>query len=1070
MRGKSHVFLWSILFLLCFFSAALAENGNLLKNSSFDQLDSQGLPADWYTEAWYTSEGYTTYSVETEEDGGKIAMIHNIGENDARFAQQVQVEPNTVYRLSGRIRASDIPDAGWGANLSVAGLYSRTDGLYDTGDDWVDVSLYGQTGKDQTSVTVYARLGGYSGESKGYAWFTDLRLEKVDRVPSDVLVDLWFTLPASGMDDFSDDDEGDFAEDSVSSAAWPYLIALGVLYSLCLLAFAAASRQSGKDLPASGKKSLSWPVFLGLAGSLFLHLFLSGRISGYEVDINCFRSWGATMAAVGPARFYASAGFCDYPPAYMLVLGLNQLILSGLKSLFGGVLPAWLPDTVILKLFPSLCDLFTAWLVYRWACENRMRPGQAGILCLLVAFHPLLILNSACWGQIDSVLMVLLLLVVRRALQKRWDWVFPLYILAVLVKPQALMVGPLGLIALIIALRQGDHLLRKRVFTGILVSLITAVAIILPFGIRQSPGWLLELYGKTLSSYAYASVNAANLYYLFGLNWVSVDRESSFPVCLVLILFSLAWAGMTILKGRKHPETPVCLPWLEPTLMGVFSLFFLICALARLSWSVCGYGAMALVFAILIPRFVRGKLQDLPFLCGLLLLLLYALGIKMHERYMFPAVGLLFLAWLIRQDRRILFLLAVLTPVLVVNEGIVLDNSIRLGAEYGHLNLDTEGLARFLSAVLLLASGFGLYIASGLELSPETRHRLQTLQNRLHLQNDPDLDPAAYTTSASLNWKRADTFLVLGITLAYSVLCFLNLGSTKAPQNPWMSTSTDESVILDLGQRHEDFSMLYYCQVSYNDFQVDVSDDLVHWTSYPAEMKEGLCFRWLYLKPTWTSDGQTVYVPASSYSSVQKLSGRYIRIRPDQIGLKLNEVLFRETETLQDADGQLRMVSGKTIPYNILEQTGAVKDSPLYSSAEALHDEQDTLEGEPGWFNGTYFDEIYHARTAYEHLHHQYPYETTHPPLGKVIMSWFIAIFGMTPFGWRFAGALAGILMLPVIYVFGKQLTGKTISGALPCGLLALDCMHLTQTRICSASCAWIWSRKRKAVCTGSSS
>ncbi len=54
---------------------------------------------------------------------------------------------------------------------------------------------------------------------------------------------------------------------------------------------------------------------------------------------------------------------------------------------------------------------------------------------------------------------------------------------------------------------------------------------------------------------------------------------------------------------------------------------------------------------------------------------------------------------------------------------------------------------------------------------------------------------------------------------------------------------------------------------------------------------------------------------------------------------------------------------------------------------ENLIDEQDTLEGEPGWFTGTYFDEIYHARTAYEHLHGIAPYETTHPPLGKLIMA-----------------------------------------------------------------------------------
>lgn len=120
----------------------------------------------------------------------------------------------------------------------------------------------------------------------------------------------------------------------------------------------------------------------------------------------------------------------------------------------------------------------------------------------------------------------------------------------------------------------------------------------------------------------------------------------------------------------------------------------------------------------------------------------------------------------------------------------------------------------------------------------------------------------------------------------------------------------------------------------------------------------------------------------------------------------------------------------------------------LYSDANNIFDEQDTLEGLPSWWNSTYFDEIYHARTAYEHLHGTAPYETSHPPLGKVIMSLGIAIFGMVPFGWRVMGALAGILMLPAMYLLGKQLTKKSSFAFAAALMLALDCQHFTQTRI----------------------
>ena len=54
----------------------------------------------------------------------------------------------------------------------------------------------------------------------------------------------------------------------------------------------------------------------------------------------------------------------------------------------------------------------------------------------------------------------------------------------------------------------------------------------------------------------------------------------------------------------------------------------------------------------------------------------------------------------------------------------------------------------------------------------------------------------------------------------------------------------------------------------------------------------------------------------------------------------------------------------------------------------------------------------------------------------------------MTPFGWRFSGALFGALMLPVMYLLVKLLTKKTPLSAMAMGLLALDSMHFTQTRI----------------------
>ena len=235
------------------------------------------------------------------------------------------------------------------------------------------------------------------------------------------------------------------------------------------------------------------------------------------------------------------------------------------------------------------------------------------------------------------------------------------------------------------------------------------------------------------------------------------------------------------------------------------------------------------------------------------------------------------------------------------------------------------------------------------------------------------------------------------------------------------------------------------------DFSFAVSDDRIDWSEeYWAQMDQGQCWKWKYVTESYPAANSERNYYNSDLDHVVHLDGRYVRLTARNLGLTLNEVIFRDAE-------------GNNIPAKIISRTGAIRESELYSDPERLTDEQDTFEklpeyfgdeetqdapAQPGWWNSTYFDEIYHARTAYEFLKGSVPYETSHPPLGKVLMSACVAIFGMTPFGWRFAGAVAGILMLPGMYLLGKQLTKKTGIAAFACLFMALDCMHLTQTQI----------------------
>ena len=79
------------------------------------------------------------------------------------------------------------------------------------------------------------------------------------------------------------------------------------------------------------KKLNKGALWLVLGGAFVLRLLLAAVTEGYSYDMGCFGAWASRMAAVGPANFYEEGYFCDYPPAYMLVLGA----LGGFANLFG---------------------------------------------------------------------------------------------------------------------------------------------------------------------------------------------------------------------------------------------------------------------------------------------------------------------------------------------------------------------------------------------------------------------------------------------------------------------------------------------------------------------------------------------------------------------------------------------------------------------------------------------------------------------------------------------------------------------------------------------------------------
>lgn len=984
----------------------------LLKNGDFSRLESNGLPEEWYTDAYIYTAGYTSYDV---ADG--VVTITNHALNDARFAQWVSVEPDSLYCFSGLVRANAVQ--GLGANLSVDGVYVFSDSYFDTGDEWKEVKLYGRTGDRQTSVTLFARLGGYSGESMGSASFKNLSLVKVDSVPLGYTAHNWYqAAPAV-----------EYEEDSQDAAAWPYLVLIAALFVAVCIWVSDNALDNGNELNKPALNPWLKTVFMLLIAAA-ARIAIAITVPGYGVDIGCFTAWANTMLDNGAADFYVSGIFCDYPPGYILVLGF----LAWIGDVFG------IGTTELLIKMPSIvCDVATAALIYAYA-RKYTSEKSAFTVSALYAFNPLTFISGAAWGQADSVMAMLIVLVVILALEKRWYAALPVYMLSVLMKPQALMFGPLGLLALIVHLiKERDKKLQRDVLIGIGLAAVTALVIILPFSVKQeNPLWIFTLYSDTMGYYDSATVNACNLYFLFDKNWVNVDNLIAWYIRVAAMLLLMGGAAAAAIKEKCFGKQ-----------------FFKEKKAALAAWGICAvcatvfsvvpmyfdtFGTLVIFFAVAgtAMLYISGKdIRHLPLLGAVLLLALCNFGVMMHERYLFASVALLALACITERDKRVYFLFAFVTANVFLNVGFVLDRGVRIGGVDGHLNApafgiesDSASLEYFVSAVNCLLTVYAVYTATMICcLNKPLVCENKRIANKISLPvaqkaEDRIIEPDGRLQRMNIK----DWALMLGVTVIYAAVAFVNLGSTVSPQTMWQSGSFDEIVVLDLGETRT-VNMLYFGGIHQvdSDFVVQMSDDGVNWSDeYQAEMSVGNCFKWQYVRESYEYDERISY-----YNTPLKLTGRYVMLSSRNIATSLYEVIFRDPDTQE------------IFPVSVIEGNG-----------EALIDEQHTFEGEPGWYNSTYFDEIYHARTGYEHYlamqgdYTYHPYETSHPPLGKVLMAFAISIFGMTPFGWRFAGTLAGVLMLPGMYMLAKWLTKRRIGAFLAMFLMATDLMHFTQTRI----------------------
>lgn len=922
----------TLLILLCS-SVALADQA-LVSNGGFDEVSSNdGLPEGWYYEAWYTEEALGLARVDSIDGNNAVYLFCGSGGNDARVCQKITIKANSYYKLTCRVKTENV-SGGAGANLAIDGSLAKSEGVYGTSDGWTTLELVGKTAKKQTELIVCVRIGGYGALSEGSAWFDDVNVEKLASFSGDA-VDFSTATVDSGDEDTDTSGE-------IPGVGYMMLALLATALAAIIVCRRYIETNNQNDLAHGGARDSFWLAVI-LAGAFVLRCILSLIFFGHSTDINCFMAWAYNLAGSGISGFYTSGMFADYPPGYMYVLFIIGKLANALGIPYGSAGYA-----LLTKMPGILSDLLAAYLIYRIARRADKNPRtmdpRSGKLPLVlagfVAFNPLMAFISGGWGQIDQLLTLLLLAVIWLFIEDKLILAGLVYGVAIMTKPQALMIGPLFAVAYFCKMKdQGFAKGVLRTVAAVLSACAAIFLISLPFRGGQGLFWFLSKLAGTATSYPYASIEAFNLMALLGGNWTSIDTVflglTYGAWGTIFIVLSVAFAAVLYIYGRKREGHALTL-----------SAAWLIAAL-------------------------------------------FTLGPYMHERYLFPALLLCLVAFVYYKDKRLVSAFLWMTASALFNAMmafVIVDHQEARGVIYD--------IFTAMGAILNIGAFAYLTYACSDIVFKKIKHPAFAEQKLVRETPEGLPDPV----DTKLRYTKKDRLFVIALTIVYGVVALINLGTTVAPQTSWIGTSGD-TVTITLAEETHIKDIRVFGGLYTGTIEITAGDnEPITYTEENGDM-----FRWKSIGGDIIASALTLRVTAG-------------------------QVWFNEIALFDD--------DGNYIPVTVSE------------GAEALADEPYQVPAHSSYMYGMYFDELYHARTAYEHLHGIQPYENSHPPLGKIFIMLGIAVLGMNPLGWRIVGTLFGIGMVPIMYAFGKRLFKKSEYALLVSVLFAFDFMHFTQTRI----------------------
>ena len=643
------------------------------------------------------------------------------------------------------------------------------------------------------------------------------------------------------------------------------MLHLFALLSLLLCGVCYTGFQNSSHFRNTGsRRSLLLLVF---GGALLLRLLLAYTTHGFSNDIACFAAWADRIFTLGPGQFYSAETFTDYPPGFMYVL----YPIGALRSLLQ--IPYYSDLHILLLKSPAiLCDIACGFLLYREAVK-KLHFSELQGLCAASAylFHPAIILNSSCWGQVDSVYTLVIILMCLFLMEGNMLPSYAVYGVGVLLKPQTLIFTPVLLVGILDHVFLDNFSWRKFFFNvcGGMAVICGMLLLCAPFGLQAA----ISQYTSTLGSYEYAAINAYNFWGLLGMNWIDQNTTFLFLPCktwgTIVILLIVLFTFLIAAHCRKEPSRYFCL--------GAF-----------------------------------------------IILTMFLFSVRMHERYMYPGLALLLFCCLYQPSASLWKCFSGFAVLHFYNTANVLYH-------YDPQNYDRKAPIILLVSAGMLCCLYYFYqiiwkfyvhqtpvavTASGSSSATGKKASCHRTVGRRPVQLLLDhffspLEPVP--SEEKVRFTKTDLWLLLLICALYSCFALHDLGNRTAPTTTYNMVQ-NQTIELEFSEDAPPITMASYLAPWHQrHFTVEVKNNAEDTWTYLGEIILNNVFTWQDV-----SLQDLLVQTAENTASCTTATAGYLRLTLTDTDASLIELVFT------DADGNI------TRPVNADSYTTLFDESALY--------------------------------------------------------------------------------------------------------------------------------------------